>query len=91
MIVKKVIQIQCFIRQCFARSRVKKMIIQKEEHLKRLEIVGLFSIIFKNNKKRREVQEKKRLKEIESRLHPKNNKDFETLYNGLESKRLYSL
>jgi hypothetical protein len=43
-------------------------------------------IIFKNSKKRREVQEKKRLKEIESRLHPKNNKDFETLYNGLESK-----
>ena len=37
-----------------------------------------------------EVQEKKRLKEIESRLHPKNNKDFETLYNGLESKTRFS-
>ena len=29
--------------------------------------------------------EVKRKKELESRLHPKTSKDFEVLYNGLES------
>lgn len=46
----------------------------------------IFSLTSKSSKRRRELQERKRLKEMESRLHPKNNKDFETLYNGLESK-----
>ena len=34
------------------------------------------------------MTEKKRLKDIESRLHPKKLKDFEILYNGLENWRI---
>jgi hypothetical protein len=32
--------------------------------------------------------EKKRIQELERRLHPKSHKDFEALYNGLESECL---
>ncbi|KAJ3129148.1 hypothetical protein HK098_002389 [Nowakowskiella sp. JEL0407] len=38
-------------------------------------------------KRRKELADKKRKKDIESRLHPQTNKDFEVLYNGLESWR----
>ena len=37
---------------------------------------------------RRELAEKRRKNEIESRLHPKSTKDFEILYNGLENWRI---
>ncbi len=32
------------------------------------------------------MAEKRRIKELESRLHPKTAKDFEVLYSGLESR-----
>ncbi|KAJ3038128.1 hypothetical protein HDU99_010331, partial [Rhizoclosmatium hyalinum] len=39
-------------------------------------------------KRRKALEDKRRKKEIESRLHPKTNKDFEILYNGLEHWRI---
>ncbi|KAJ3082455.1 hypothetical protein HK102_001665, partial [Quaeritorhiza haematococci] len=45
-------------------------------------------IIKQKEKRRKELAEKRRRKEIESRLHPKTAKDFEILYNGLESWRV---
>ncbi|KAJ3316407.1 hypothetical protein HDU76_001833 [Blyttiomyces sp. JEL0837] len=45
-------------------------------------------IVRKKERRRKELADKKRRKEIESRLHPKTTKDFEILYNGLENWRL---
>ncbi|KAH9251900.1 hypothetical protein BASA81_010220 [Batrachochytrium salamandrivorans] len=48
------------------------------------------SVKIKIDKETRRIMlsEKKRRKDIESRLHPKTNKDIEILYNGLENWRL---
>lgn len=44
--------------------------------------------VAEKEKRRKELAEKKRKKELDSRLHPRTKKDFEILYNGLESRIL---
>ncbi|KAI8922997.1 hypothetical protein BC831DRAFT_404309 [Entophlyctis helioformis] len=77
--VGKAIIIQCFMRQVFARQSAKRL---REERERRIKAMA------EANKRRIILSEKKRLKEIESRLHPKTTKDFEILYSGLENWRI---
>ncbi|KAI9201855.1 uncharacterized protein BJ171DRAFT_601427 [Polychytrium aggregatum] len=77
MIVKNVIRIQCFVRRCYAMRLIKRL---RKEHHERMEAMAA------REERRRLLIERKRQKEMESRIHPKSNKDFEVLYNGLESK-----
>ncbi|KAJ3068590.1 hypothetical protein HDU98_008263 [Podochytrium sp. JEL0797] len=79
MINRKVTIIQCFIRKCYATRHVKKLRYEKEMRLKAMAA---------KEKRRKALEDKRRKKEIESRLHPKSNKDFEILYNGLEHWRI---
>ncbi|KAI8854234.1 hypothetical protein BC829DRAFT_439341 [Chytridium lagenaria] len=79
LLIKMATRIQCFIRKCFAKRLVKKL---REERDTRLRLLA------GKDRRRRELAEKRRRKEIESRLHPKSVKDFEILYNGLENWRI---
>lgn len=92
----RVIQIQCFVRQAFARVKVRRLIKERDERIQAIANVRSISNFFgkelqnhsqliQKNTKRAEYADKKRQKEIESRLHPKTTKDFEILFNGLES------
>ncbi|KAJ3397440.1 hypothetical protein HDU92_007829 [Lobulomyces angularis] len=78
-IEKTVIRIQCFIRRCIACR-----IVEKKRKEKRIRGMALAA----KEKRRKQLAEKRRNKEIESRLHPKTSKDFEILYNGLENWRI---
>ncbi|KAJ1566201.1 hypothetical protein HK405_010784, partial [Cladochytrium tenue] len=82
MIVRKVIVIQCFVRKCFALRLVRKLREDRDRRLKALAAKEL---------RRRQLAEKRRKKELESRLHPKTAKDFEILYNGLENWRIQEI
>ncbi|KAH6599010.1 hypothetical protein BASA50_003330 [Batrachochytrium salamandrivorans] len=75
----KAIIIQCFVRQTLARMRAQQLREDQDRRVK--------SIADKETR-RIMLSEKKRRKDIESRLHPKTNKDIEILYNGLENWRL---
>ncbi|KAI8611576.1 hypothetical protein BC830DRAFT_1198782 [Chytriomyces sp. MP71] len=76
---RKATVIQCFIRKCFAIRFAKKL--RKERDLR-------IKAMAAKEKRRKALEDKKRKKEIESRLHPKTTKDFEILYNGLEHWRI---
>jgi len=78
-IVGAVVQIQCFIRKCRAIRIVE---------IKRQEKKARSTALAAKEKRRKNLAEKRRKKEIESRLHPKTSKDFEVLYNGLENWRI---
>ncbi|KAJ3023896.1 UNVERIFIED_CONTAM: hypothetical protein HDU68_008420 [Siphonaria sp. JEL0065] len=79
MLNYKVTIIQCFIRKCFAIRLVRKLRRERDARLKAMAA---------KEKRRKALEDKKRKKEIESRLHPKTTKDFEILYNGLEHWRI---
>lgn len=71
--------IQCRVRAWFARKRaykLRKLRDDKEDELR-------------NRQEELQAEEEhKRKVEIERRMHPKKNKDFEILYNELEAWRL---
>ncbi|KAJ1570122.1 hypothetical protein HK096_008493 [Nowakowskiella sp. JEL0078] len=73
------IKIQCFIRKCFAIRRVRQMRKDRDERI---------AMLVSKEKRRKELGDKKKKMEIESRLHPRTTKDFEILYNGLENWRI---
>ncbi|KAJ1342693.1 hypothetical protein BSLG_002790 [Batrachochytrium salamandrivorans] len=75
----KAIIIQCFVRQTLARMRAQQL---REDQDRRVKSIA------DKEARRIMLSEKKRRKDIESRLHPKTNKDIEILYNGLENWRL---
>ncbi|KAJ3192659.1 hypothetical protein HK101_006179, partial [Irineochytrium annulatum] len=79
LVIRSTTRIQCFVRQCFAIRLVRKLRQERDDRLKALAA---------KEKRRRELAERRRRKEIESRLHPKTTKDFEILYNGLENWRI---
>ncbi|KAI8834000.1 hypothetical protein BJ741DRAFT_550779 [Chytriomyces cf. hyalinus JEL632] len=79
MLHKKATVIQCFVRKCFAIRFARKLRKERELRVKAMAA---------KEKRRVALEDKKRKKEIESRLHPKTNKDFEILYNGLEHWRI---
>ncbi|KAJ3130221.1 hypothetical protein HK100_008171 [Physocladia obscura] len=67
--------IQCFVRKCFASRLVRRLRKERDMRMKAMAA---------KEKRRKALENKKRKKEIESRLHPKTRKDFDILYNGLE-------
>ncbi|TPX55201.1 hypothetical protein PhCBS80983_g05521, partial [Powellomyces hirtus] len=73
-----VIKLQCWARRIFAVRRVRAL---RAERARRTRAV------LDKERRRRELAEKKRRREVESRVHPKSAKDFEVLYNGLETWR----
>ncbi|KAI8811506.1 hypothetical protein BJ742DRAFT_119498 [Cladochytrium replicatum] len=75
MIVQKVVKIQSFVRKCYAIRKVRQMRKERDYRL---------AMLAEKERRRKELADKRRKKEIESRLHPKTIKDFEVLYNGLE-------
>ncbi|KAJ8323620.1 hypothetical protein QVD99_007212 [Batrachochytrium dendrobatidis] len=76
---RKAVIIQCFVRQVLARMKATWLRQERDRRVKSMA---------EKDKRRLILSEKKRLKDIESRLHPKTNKNFEILYNGLENWRL---
>ncbi|KAJ3287055.1 hypothetical protein HDU79_006006 [Rhizoclosmatium sp. JEL0117] len=79
MINRKVTIIQCFVRKCYATRLVRRLRKERDMRMKAMAA---------KEKRRKALEDKRRKKEIESRLHPKTNKDFEILYNGLEHWRI---
>ena len=71
--------IQCFVRQCFARQRV--LLLQEARNKK-------IAMLTEREYRRLQLSEKKRVHDIDCRLHPKTTKDFEILYGGLENWRI---
>ncbi|KAJ3157147.1 hypothetical protein HDU89_002558 [Geranomyces variabilis] len=77
-VTSKIIKIQCWARRIRALRRVRALREERDRRTRAL---------MEKERRRRELAEKKRRREIESRLHPKSTKDFEVLYNGLETWR----
>ncbi|KND00311.1 uncharacterized protein SPPG_04636 [Spizellomyces punctatus DAOM BR117] len=77
-IISNVIKLQCWVRRVKACRRVARLRKERDERTQAM---------MEKERRRKELAEKRRRKEIESRLHPKTTKDFEILYNGLESWR----
>ncbi|KAI9094836.1 hypothetical protein DFS34DRAFT_627404 [Phlyctochytrium arcticum] len=77
-IESNVIRLQCWVRRVYACRRVARLMRERDTRARAL---------LEKERRRKELAEKRRRKEIESRLHPKTTKDFEILYNGLESWR----
>ena len=63
------------MREAFARKITKRLHVEKDSR---------DETIASRERRRKELAEKRRLKEMNSRLHPKTSKDFEMLYHGLE-------
>ncbi|KAJ3184315.1 hypothetical protein HDU87_005163 [Geranomyces variabilis] len=77
-VTSKILMIQCWARRIRALRRVRALREERDRRTRAL---------MEKERRRRELAEKKRRREIESRLHPKSTKDFEVLYNGLETWR----
>jgi len=73
-----ILSIQCFIRRCFAIRKVNQLRKIRDDKLRS---------VSEQEARRRDIISAKKHHEIESRLHPKNVKDFTLLYSGLESWR----
>ncbi|KAJ3344509.1 hypothetical protein HDU83_005131 [Entophlyctis luteolus] len=76
---EKATVIQCFVRKCYAIRLVRRLRQERDARLRAMAA---------KEKRRKALEDKRRKKEIESRLHPKTARDFEILYNGLEHWRL---
>jgi hypothetical protein len=75
-ITATVVRMQCFVRRCLARELVGKR--RSEKRSRQVALVA-------KETRRKRLAEGQKNREIDARLHPKTSKDFEILYNGLES------
>jgi hypothetical protein len=76
IITATVVRMQCFVRRCLARR-----LVGRKRAEKRSRQVALAA----KETRRKKLAEGQKGREIDARLHPKTSKDFEILYNGLES------
>lgn len=79
---QKAIELQCFLRVCFARRRIRRLIEDSEQRERTV-------------RELKEKEERERKAEIEKqtehRIHPKTKEDFDTLHRELEAWRLHEI
>ncbi|KAI8820095.1 uncharacterized protein EV422DRAFT_531575 [Fimicolochytrium jonesii] len=73
-----IVRIQCWVRRLNAIRRVRHLRRERDDRTRAL---------LEKEARRRDLAEKKRRKELESRVHPRTGKDFDVLYSGLETWR----